>query len=67
MSAPVPASTPSSEEEIDLTAYAARVGYTGPLVPTADVFVALHRAQAYSIPFENLDIHLGRQIGRAHV
>ena len=25
--------------------------------------VALHRAQAYSIPFENLDIHLGRPIG----
>ena len=55
--------SPASEPLIDLTAYAARVGYTGPLVPTAEVFVALHRAQAYSIPFENLDIHLGRPIG----
>ena len=48
---------------IDLPAYLARTGYTGPLTPTRETFVALHRAQAYSIPFENLDIHLGRPIG----
>ena len=51
-----------SEPAIDLSAYLARTGYRGPLTPTRDTLVALHRAQAYSIPFENLDIHLGRPI-----
>ena len=48
---------------IDIAAYVARIGYSGPLTPTRETFVALHRAQAYSIPFENFDIHLGRPIG----
>ena len=51
------------DSEIDIAAYVARTGYTGPLGPTRETFVGLHRAQAYSIPFENLDIHLGRPIG----
>lgn len=48
---------------VDIPAYLARIGYAGPLAPTRETLVALHRAQAYSIPFENLDIHLGRPIG----
>ncbi|MBD2767712.1 arylamine N-acetyltransferase [Hymenobacter sp. BT664] len=48
---------------IDLTAYVARVGYQGPLTPSLETLVGLHRAQAFSIPFENLDIHLRRPIG----
>lgn len=52
-----------SDSAIAIAAYAARIGYSGPLAPTRETFVALHRAQAYSIPFENLDIHLGRPIG----
>ena len=63
MSTPATSTPAASEPLIDLTAYTARVGYTGPLVPTRETFVALHRAQAYSIPFENLDIHLGLPIG----
>jgi N-hydroxyarylamine O-acetyltransferase len=47
---------------IDLAAYCARVGYTGPLEPTLDVLRALHFAHATNIPFENLDILLGRPI-----
>lgn len=52
-----------SDSAISIPAYLARTGYTGSLAPTRETFVALHRAQAYSIPFENLDIHLGRPIG----
>jgi N-hydroxyarylamine O-acetyltransferase len=47
---------------IDLDAYRTRVGYTGPLEPTLDVLRALHFAHATNIPFENLDILLGRPI-----
>ena len=48
---------------LDLAAYTARTGYTGPLTNSLEALVGLHRAQAFSIPFENLDIHLGRPIG----
>jgi N-hydroxyarylamine O-acetyltransferase len=47
---------------LDLDAYFARVGRTGPLDPTLETLRALHVAHATSIPFENLDIHLGLQI-----
>ena len=48
---------------VDLAAYTARIGYTGPLTNSVETLVGLHRAQAFSIPFENLDIHLNRPIG----
>ncbi|MDT5339346.1 MAG: arylamine N-acetyltransferase [Mycobacterium sp.] len=41
--------------EFDLTAYLARVGYQGPLEPTAEVLADLVAAHNRSIPFENLD------------
>jgi N-hydroxyarylamine O-acetyltransferase len=47
----------------DLAAYTARVGYTGPLTHSLETLRGLHRAQAYHIPFENLDVHLNRPIG----
>lgn len=53
----------ASDTTFDLAAYAARTGYAGPLTHSLETLVGLHRAQAFSIPFENLDIHLGRPIG----
>jgi N-hydroxyarylamine O-acetyltransferase len=46
----------------DLDAYLARTGYTGPREPTLPVLHALTGAHARSIPFENLDVLLGRRI-----
>ncbi len=43
-------------------AYLKRIGYDGPLDPTAETLRGLHRAHLLSVPFENLDIHLGRGI-----
>jgi N-hydroxyarylamine O-acetyltransferase len=45
-----------------LSAYLARISYTGPTPPTAETLRALHRAHLLTVPFENLDISLGRQI-----
>lgn len=49
--------------DINLPAYLARTGYQGPLAATAETLRGLHRAQACTIPFENLDVHLNRTIG----
>ena len=46
----------------DLDAYLTRVGYDGPVEPTLEVLDAIHLAHATTIPFENLDILLGRPI-----
>ena len=51
-----------AEVTLDLDAYLARVGYTGPRKPTRETLAALHLAHAQSIPFENLDVLLGRGI-----
>jgi N-hydroxyarylamine O-acetyltransferase len=47
---------------IDLPAYVARIGYASDLSPTLPVLEELHLAHATHIPFENLDILLGRPI-----
>lgn len=47
---------------LDLSAYVARIGYTGPIRPTLEVLHDLHRAHLFAIPYENLDIHLGRPL-----
>jgi N-hydroxyarylamine O-acetyltransferase len=47
---------------LDLPAYLRRIGYAGPLAPTPALLEALHLAHATHIPFENLDILLGRPI-----
>ncbi|MFI6597660.1 arylamine N-acetyltransferase [Nonomuraea sp. NPDC050536] len=49
-------------DELDLDAYLARVGYDGPRTPTLETLRALHRAHVTAIPFENLDVVLGRGI-----
>jgi N-hydroxyarylamine O-acetyltransferase len=47
---------------LDLDAYLARVGFTGPAEPSRRTLAALHRAHLAAIPFENLDIMLGRPV-----
>src|SRR5271170_4644175 len=47
---------------LDVPAYLDRIAYAGPLAPTVDVLRDLHRAHLFSVPCENLDIALGRQI-----
>jgi N-hydroxyarylamine O-acetyltransferase len=49
-------------EGLNLDAYLARIGYEGKPAPTPDTLAVLHRAHALTIPFENLDILLGRPI-----
>jgi N-hydroxyarylamine O-acetyltransferase len=56
---------PTSEwdiDRLDLDAYLKRIAYAGALTPDADTLHGLHRAHAATIPFENLDIVLGRGI-----
>src|SRR5215831_15133157 len=47
---------------VDLEAYAARIGYSGDFRPDLDTLRALHLAHATHIPFENIDVLLGRPI-----
>jgi N-hydroxyarylamine O-acetyltransferase len=47
-------------EHLDVDAYLKRIGCAVPLTPSGEVLRDLHRAHAASIPFENLDIVLGR-------
>lgn len=49
-------------ERLDVEAYLGRLGYDGDLTPDVETLRALHRAHAMTIPFENLDIMLGRGI-----
>ena len=46
----------------DLDAYLSRVGYDGPRAPTLALLRDLTAAHTQSIPFENLDVLLGRRI-----
>lgn len=57
--APAAAAEPSA---LDLDAYLARIEYDGPRRASASVLQALHQAHATHIPFENLDVLLGRPI-----
>lgn len=47
---------------MDVQAYLDRIGYRGPLSPDAATLRGLHAAHLLAVPFENLDIHLGREI-----
>ena len=46
----------------DLDAYLARIGWQGSLEPTLDTLAGLTRAHITRIPFENVDVLLGRGI-----
>lgn len=57
---------------MDVQAYLQRIRYSDPLTPgvpspsidrpSIELLRALHRAHLFTVPFENLDIHLGRKI-----
>ena len=47
---------------MNLKAYLTRIDYHGSLQPTFETLRALHRSHLYAIPYENLDIHLGRKL-----
>ncbi len=49
-------------ESIDLDAYFRRIGYDGPREPTLTVLRDLHHLHPRAIPFENLDVLLGRGV-----
>jgi N-hydroxyarylamine O-acetyltransferase len=51
-----------SSDRLDLEAYFERIRYAGTRAVSVDTLVALHVAHATTIPFENLDILLGRDI-----
>jgi N-hydroxyarylamine O-acetyltransferase len=52
----------ASPPVFDINAYLDRIAYAGPTAPTLETLRALHRSHHLSVPFENLDIHLGREI-----
>jgi N-hydroxyarylamine O-acetyltransferase len=45
-----------------LAAYLARIGYDGPVRPDLETLRAVHRAHSLAIPYENLDVQLGRPV-----
>jgi N-hydroxyarylamine O-acetyltransferase len=47
---------------VEIPAYLERIAYSGSTEPTATTLRALHRAHLFAVPFENLDIALGRKI-----
>lgn len=47
---------------VDLDAYLARIGYGGSTAPTVDTLHDIMDAHVRSVPFENLDVLLGRGI-----
>jgi N-hydroxyarylamine O-acetyltransferase len=47
---------------LNLDAYLSRLNYHGHRAPTPATLCALHRAHLYAVPFENLDIGLGRPL-----
>src|SRR5207253_7331000 len=47
---------------MNVAAYLGRIGYNGKVSTTIETLRGLHRAHLLSVPFENLDISLGRQI-----
>ncbi len=49
-----------SDAQLDQKAWLARIGYTGPLTPTLETLNQLIFAHSHSIPYETLDIMLGR-------
>ena len=56
------ADSKAETSSMDVAGYLARIGYRGEHEPTIDVLRRLHRQHMLSVPFENLDIHLGRPI-----
>jgi N-hydroxyarylamine O-acetyltransferase len=51
---------------VDIEAYMTRIGYRGARAATAATLTALHTAHVGAIPFENIDVRLGRPIRLDH-
>ncbi|MFL6077886.1 MAG: arylamine N-acetyltransferase family protein [Mycobacteriales bacterium] len=49
-------------DHLDLAAYLRRVGWEGGTEPTVETLVGLHRAHLAAIPFENVDVLIGRGV-----
>ena len=47
---------------MDVDAYLRRIRYEGPRQPSLETLAGLQRAHMLAVPFENLDIHLGRTL-----
>jgi len=56
-------STMKEPQPFDLSAYLERIGFLGELEPTLATLMSVHRAHLAAIPFENIDVRLGRPIG----
>lgn len=54
--------TAAMAHSFPLDAYFARIGYDGPCEPTFATLCAVHERHAQTIPFENIDVVLGRSI-----
>jgi N-hydroxyarylamine O-acetyltransferase len=52
----------TTPDTLNLGAYFERIGYTGPREASLETLVALHTAHLGAIPFENVDVLLGRRI-----
>lgn len=49
---------------MDLDAYLRRIGFQGTVAPTLECLTQVHRQQAFTVPYEALDIMFGRTIDR---
>lgn len=49
-------------ESMDIDSYLERIGFRGPAEASTEALSELHCAHMSSVPFENLDIHLGKPI-----
>jgi N-hydroxyarylamine O-acetyltransferase len=49
-------------EQIDLAAYAERIGFTGELRPSAECLREVHLAHATHVPFENIEVLMRRPV-----
>src|SRR2546422_1038718 len=47
---------------MDVSSYLNRINYHGPGDVSAETLRELHKAHLLAVPFENLDVHLGRTI-----
>src|SRR5215475_14254215 len=52
----------SRHNTIDTKEYLKRINYRGEINNSAHVLTELQNSHLFSVPFENLDIHLGRRI-----
>lgn len=47
---------------MQLDRYLERIGYSGKIAPDLDTLIGVHRCHAFTIPYENLDVQLGRPL-----